>query len=197
MRGRLAAPGLAVALLVATVAPAAATTDPDLERLEEAEITAAMLDDAVLDLSASAQDAVLPLVVEGSVIGLERTTETEEETVVTLTSDLLFEFGKADLTAASTSAIAEIAQVVPQGAEVQVDGYTDSLGGDEINLPLSERRAQAVADAIATARPDLVLTVEGHGSADPVAPNEVDGGDNPGGRAQNRRVELTYPSPPG
>ncbi|MBO1751333.1 OmpA family protein [Actinotalea sp. BY-33] len=155
-----------------------------------------MLDDAVVDLAGTARDAVLPLVVEGSVTGVERTVETEEETVVTLTSDLLFAFGKADLTPASSAAIAELLDGVPQDAAVEVDGYTDSLGGDEINLPLSESRAQAVADAIAAARPDLVLTVEGHGSADPVAPNEADGADNPGGRAQNRRVELTYPTSP-
>lgn len=53
-------------------------------------------------------------------------------------------------------------------------------------------RAQAVADAVAAARPDLVLEVAGRGEAEPAAPNEQGGEDNPEGREQNRRVELRY-----
>jgi outer membrane protein OmpA-like peptidoglycan-associated protein len=50
-----------------------------------------------------------------------------------------------------------------------------------------------VADALAIDRPDLVLTVTGHGSANPVANNaNDDGSDNPVGRRLNRRVTLTY-----
>ena len=59
---------------------------------------------------------------------------------------------------------------------------------------LSQRRAEAVAAAVAAARPDLVLSTEGRGEADPVAPNDNGGEDNPDGRAANRRVEIRYAS---
>lgn len=85
-----------------------------------------------------------------------------------------------------------MAKGIARGVAVAVDGYTDSRGGDSINVPLSRRRAQAVAGALAVTRPDLVLTVAGHGSANEVAPNQTTGKDNPVGRAQNRRVTLTY-----
>jgi OmpA-OmpF porin, OOP family len=176
----------------AGVASAATEPDADLERLDAAEITAEMLSTAVIDLGETAVEAVLPLDAASSVTGLETTEEVGGKAVVTLTSDLLFEFGQAALTPAAATAIPDLAAGIAQGAAVAVDGYTDSLGGDAINVPLSEQRAQAVAATLAAARPDLVLTVAGHGSADEVAPNTADGGDNPAGRALNRRVELTY-----
>jgi len=58
-------------------------------------------------------------------------------------------------------------------------------------IPLSQARAQSVADRIAAVRPDLSLTVTGHGSSDPVA-NEYPGGKaDDDAMAQNRRVEIT------
>jgi OOP family OmpA-OmpF porin len=192
-RAALVAPILALGLLAPLAAPAYADDDPDLTRLNSATISADMLAGSVVDLSKIAVDAVVVLAVDGSVTGLQTTTEAAGTAVVTLTSDLLFEFAKADLTPASSAAIPSVAAGIAQGAAVAVDGYTDSLGGDGINIPLSQQRAQAVATALAAARPDLVLTVTGHGSADEVAPNTAaDGGDNPVGRAQNRRVKLTY-----
>ncbi|WP_407341492.1 OmpA family protein [Pengzhenrongella phosphoraccumulans] len=176
----------------AGVASAATEPDVDLERLEAAEITAEMLSSAVIDLGEIAVESVLPLDAAASVTGFETTEEKGGKAVVTLTSDLLFEFGQAALTPAAATAIPELVAGIAQGAAVAVDGYTDSLGGDTINVPLSEQRAQAVAATLAAARPDLVLTVAGHGSAAEVAPNTVGGGDNPAGRALNRRVELTY-----
>lgn len=192
---RLAAAGLAGVLLLVPVAGAAAAEtepDPDLERLDATEITAEMRTTSVLDLNENAFASVLPLDAAASVTGLETIAEAEGTAVVTLTSDLLFEFGQAALTPAAAGALPDLTAAIAQGAAVAVDGYTDSLGGDAINLPLSQQRAQAVAAALAAARPDLVLTVAGHGSADEVAPNTADGGDNPAGRALNRRVELTY-----
>ena len=187
---------LGVALLVAPAGAASAAgsdPDPDQARLDAAEISAQMLATAVLDLREVSVSSVLPLAPEGSVTGLETTEEAAGTAVVTLTSDLLFEFGQAALTPAAAAAVPALVAGIAQGAAVAVDGYTDSLGGDAINVPLSEQRAQAVAGVLATARPDLVLTVAGHGSADPVAANTADdGGDNPAGRALNRRVALTY-----
>lgn len=182
-RGRrvLTAPILTIALLVPLAVPAYADQNDDLARLRSANISASMLADSVLNLHA-----------DDSVIGLKKTKKDAGTAVVTLTSDLLFEFGKAALTPASTAAIPDVAKGIAQGAAVSVDGYTDSLGTDTINVPLSQKRAQAVATALGAARPDLVLTVAGHGSANEVAPNQTAGKDDPVGRARNRRVTLTY-----
>ena len=114
------------------------------------------------------------------------------QSVLTLTSDLLFAFGSADLAPASGAAIGQAVAALPRGAPVSVSGHTDSLGSDAVNQPLSEQRAQAVAGVIAQARPDLVLTVEGFGSSRPVADNSSGGEDDPQGRALNRRVEVRY-----
>lgn len=196
LRGVLTAPILAIALLVPWAGPAHADQNDDLERLHSAVISSTMLTDAVIDLGGErATSSVFELSTDGTVTGLEKTEKSDGKAVVTLTSDLLFEFGKAALTPTSTAAIPDVARGIAQGAAVAVDGYTDSLGGDGINIPLSQQRAQAVAAALTATRPDLILTVAGHGSANEVAPNEVDGEDNPVGRAQNRRVVLTYTAP--
>lgn len=194
MSGALTAAGLAATLLLA---PAPATASDPLDdlatALEQTDVTDAMLDDAVLDLTASAREAVLPLVTDGAVNGLEREPQEDQGSQVVLTSDLLFAFGSAELSPAATAALGEIAARIPDGVAVSVDGHTDSRGGDDVNVPLSQARAQAVADVLAGSRPDLVLTVTGHGSSAPVAENETDGVDNPAGRALNRRVELSWP----
>jgi outer membrane protein OmpA-like peptidoglycan-associated protein len=192
-RRALTAPILTIALLVPLAGPAYADQNDDLARLRSANISTSMLADSVVNLSGKpAADSVLDLHADDSIIGLKQITKDAGTAVVTLTSDLLFEFGKAALTPASAAAIPDVAKGIAQGAAVAVDGYTDSRGTDTINVPLSQRRAQSVATALGAARPDLVLTVAGHGSASEVAPNQTAGKDNPGGRAQNRRVTLTY-----
>ncbi|MDR1441767.1 MAG: OmpA family protein [Bifidobacteriaceae bacterium] len=122
------------------------------------------------------------------------TESSEEETVVTMTADVLFEFGKASLAPGAHEAIWKVVKEIPQGVAVKVDGHTDSKGGDDINGPLSKDRAKAVADFLREIRRDLTVTDEGHSSSQPAADNEIDGKDNPAGRAKNRRVVLSYPS---
>lgn len=129
---------------------------------------------------------------ERTVKGLVVEEVDDGESVLTLTSDLLFAFGSADLAPAGGAAIGQAVAALPQGAQVSVSGHTDSVGSDAVNQPLSEQRAQAVAGVIAQARPDLVLTVEGFGASRPVADNSSGGEDNPEGRALNRRVEVRY-----
>ena len=173
----------------------------DLERVASTEITDTMRAGTVIDLDAAdatvdlrADDATFPLRPEDSTTVLEQQREEKDDTVVTLTSDLLFDFGKATLTPEAKAAVAELAAEIPQDATVRVDGYTDSIGTDARNLKLSKQRADAVADVLAAERSDLTLKVKGHGETDPVAQNEIDGDDNPAGRALNRRVEVTYPT---
>ncbi len=66
-----------------------------------------------------------------------------------------------------------------------IDGYTDSVGSDAYNLKLSQRRAEAVADYLASKGVSGKFTTNGYGEANPVASN-----DTADGRAQNRRIEL-------
>jgi outer membrane protein OmpA-like peptidoglycan-associated protein len=69
---------------------------------------------------------------------------------------------------------------------LDVEGHTDSVGGDDYNQRLSERRGDAVRDyltqqGVATSS----VTAKGFGKTQPVASN-----DTAQGRQQNRRVEL-------
>ena len=123
---------------------------------------------------------------------IERTEQDGDETVISLDSDILFEFDKAEISAAAAAKIEELVADIPDGTALSIGGHTDSLGSDARNNPLSEERAEAVAAVLRSARPDLSLTVEGFGSSQPVADNTRGGEDNPEGRALNRRVEIRY-----
>ncbi len=69
---------------------------------------------------------------------------------------------------------------------LQIVGYTDSTGNDAINLPLSERRAAAVANYLALRGvAGSRISSYGAGAANPIATNST-----AEGRAQNRRVEI-------
>ena len=74
---------------------------------------------------------------------------------------------------------------------LQIDGYTDNAGSDAVNVPLSEKRAQAVKryfqQVARLSFPDSRFTaVAGHGSQNPLASNAT-----AGGKALNRRVEIS------
>lgn len=72
---------------------------------------------------------------------------------------------------------------------VTVTGHTDSTASDAYNLDLSNRRAAAVASALAPRiPPGLTITAVGKGESEPIADNGT-----PEGRALNRRVTITLP----
>ena len=104
-----------------------------------------------------------------------------------------FAFDSSELTPES---ITELERVVTfmndvSFATARIEGYTDSKGTKEYNLALSDRRAKAVLDYLTSrgVNPDR-LTWKGFGMENPIAPNTIDGKDNPEGRAKNRRVML-------
>ena len=69
---------------------------------------------------------------------------------------------------------------------MQVEGYTDSVGGDDVNQRLSEQRANAVREyLVSQSVTDDSITARGFGKTRPVA-----GNDTAPGRQLNRRVEL-------
>jgi outer membrane protein OmpA-like peptidoglycan-associated protein len=122
------------------------------------------------------------------------TRETERGVVVNV-PDVLFAFGKADLTSEAVGRVRTIAEVLTSkapGKYVSVEGHTDSIGSEAVNQGLSERRAQSVASALEGAGLNpRQIAAKGFGKRYPVAPNtNADGSDNPAGRAKNRRVEV-------
>jgi outer membrane protein OmpA-like peptidoglycan-associated protein len=103
-------------------------------------------------------------------------------------SDVLFKTGSFELLSGARERLAKISGLVLAypGLHLDVEGHTDSVGGDEYNMQLSQHRAQAVRDyLVQQGVPDSAVASRGLGKAGPVATN-----DTPEGRQQNRRVEL-------
>jgi outer membrane protein OmpA-like peptidoglycan-associated protein len=103
-------------------------------------------------------------------------------------SDVLFDTAKFSLRPAAREKLARVAGILSghPGLRLQVEGYTDSVGGDDYNQQLSENRATSVRDYLTGAGiPTASVTSKGFGKTEPVASN-----DTAAGRQQNRRVEL-------
>ncbi|WP_315094554.1 OmpA family protein [uncultured Cellulomonas sp.] len=127
--------------------------------------------------------------VEGSVESVAPPETSSEGSTLTIGSDVLFAYASAVVDDTAQAALAEQLDQIPAGAQVTVEGHTDSRGGDDVNVPLSAARAEAVAAVLRAARADLVLTVQGKGSSEPVV-SETD----EQAMAKNRRVELSWAS---
>jgi outer membrane protein OmpA-like peptidoglycan-associated protein len=107
---------------------------------------------------------------------------------ITFDSGLLFAKNSAALTSAAQENIKELAQTLIKYGDtnVIVEGHTDNSGTDAINDPLSQRRAQAVANYTQQQGVDASrFTVSGYGSKQPIADNSTEAG-----RVANRRVEV-------
>ncbi len=103
-------------------------------------------------------------------------------------SDVLFDTGKHSLRPLAREKLAKVAGIVSghPGLRLQVEGYTDSVGGESYNQRLSEQRGEAVRDYLTQQGMAAgSVTSMGFGEAQPVASN-----DTAKGRQQNRRVEL-------
>jgi outer membrane protein OmpA-like peptidoglycan-associated protein len=103
-------------------------------------------------------------------------------------SDVLFATGHYQLTPDAKVSLAKMAGVLLAypGLKVEVDGYTDSTGTDEVNQTLSDKRAEAVRTFLVAqgVSPDAISS-QGFGSANPIASN-----DSSQGRQMNRRVDM-------
>lgn len=107
--------------------------------------------------------------------------------------NVYYDFNKADLKPESFTALDEIVRMLNTypNMSIELGAHTDSKGSDTYNMKLSEARAQSVVKylvekGIAAER----LVAKGYGETAPVAPNEIDGKDNPEGREKNRRTEF-------
>jgi outer membrane protein OmpA-like peptidoglycan-associated protein len=115
------------------------------------------------------------------------TSETARGLIVNM-SDVLFDTGKYTLKSGTQVSLAKVAGILEAypGLKVQVEGYTDSVGGDDLNQKLSENRAGAVKDfLVSQGVSQSNITSQGFGKNNPVADNST-----AAGRAQNRRVNL-------
>jgi outer membrane protein OmpA-like peptidoglycan-associated protein len=103
-------------------------------------------------------------------------------------SDVLFDSAKYSLRPAAREKLARVAGIISghPGLRLEVEGHTDSVGGDDYNQLLSEHRASSVRDYLTQAGiPMNSVSAKGLGKTRPVASN-----DTTAGRQQNRRVEL-------
>lgn len=164
---------VAFTLCLGGTAWASEPTDPDLK-------------ESVVDVLPE----VLDIQLDESVIPLKTEQTKGGRTTVAINSDVLFDFGKATLTMPAKSTLERLAQRM-QGKAVQVAGFTDAIGGATFNLKLSRQRALAVQTELQRLGVTGVKA-QGFGEAHPVAPNQLNGNDNPDGRAKNRRVELSF-----
>jgi outer membrane protein OmpA-like peptidoglycan-associated protein len=108
--------------------------------------------------------------------------------VLELPAATFFDDAKAVVKPGAGAALASLGVVLKHfpKTSVHVFGYTDASGSDQVNKDLSQRRAVAVATALANQGVDQQrFYIQGRGGADPIASNATDAG-----RAQNRRVEI-------
>ena len=103
-------------------------------------------------------------------------------------SDVLFDTGQYTLKPGAREKLAKVAGILIAypTLNIEVGGYTDNVGGDDMNQKLSENRAGAVRDYLVQQGVGTSsVTAKGFGNSVPVASN-----DNASGRQENRRVEL-------
>jgi outer membrane protein OmpA-like peptidoglycan-associated protein len=117
---------------------------------------------------------------------------TDRGLVLTL-GDVLFESGRAELKPGAASNLGQLVAFLAKypSRTVAVEGHTDSVGGDDYNLGLSQRRADSVRTQLVSRGVDAArITSMGAGESSPVA-----GNDTAAGRQQNRRVEVIISNP--
>jgi outer membrane protein OmpA-like peptidoglycan-associated protein len=154
-----------------------------MARAREANLAVAERNEAVAQRNAAAmQSAQLQAEIDQL-----KAKQTDRGLVLTL-GDVLFDTGRATLNPGAAMKLDRLAAFLNEHPDrrVQIEGFTDSVGGDAYNQDLSERRADAVKAAL-TMRgidPSRIAT-EGYGKAYPVASNS-----DSGGRQLNRRVEV-------
>ncbi len=115
------------------------------------------------------------------------TRDTPRGLVITM-ADVLFDTGKFEVRPGTREQLAKLSGILlaHPGLYLDVEGYTDSTGSDELNQRLSEQRASAVREyLVGQGLAGDAITAKGMGKAAPVATN-----DTAAGRQKNRRVEL-------
>ena len=103
-------------------------------------------------------------------------------------NNVFFEFDQSELKKESFNELNRIAEFLKDKDSViiELSGHTDNKGGDDYNLSLSQKRAEAVKSyLVSKGVPDNRLVAKGYGKSAPVTTNNTEEG-----RLQNRRVEF-------
>lgn len=128
-----------------------------------------------------------PELLEGKAIETQYASEITAE-VSSKSYSIEFETGSANIRPSSYRLLNEIFEsaVVAEGLKLGVYGHTDNAGTDEINLPLSEQRANAVKEyLLKKGLAQNRVEAKGFGSSKPIADNSTQSG-----KSRNRRVEI-------
>ena len=107
---------------------------------------------------------------------------------LTFNSQLLFDYGKTDLKESNKVDLQKFSETLKQytDTDLLVVGHTDNVGSDAFNQTLSEKRAAAVSNYLASLGISYNrLRTEGKGELQPSASNDTEES-----RSQNRRVEI-------
>jgi outer membrane protein OmpA-like peptidoglycan-associated protein len=173
-----------------TNAAAAASEVDRLKRENEAQRAASQADlDSAAKQTAQLQadKAELRTQLLSQFNAILQTRDTARGLIVNM-SDVLFDTAKSSLRPLAREKLAKVAGIVSghPGLRLDVEGYTDSVGGDDYNQQLSEQRGESVRTYLTDQGMAAgSVTSRGFGKSQPVASN-----DTAEGRQQNRRVEL-------
>ncbi|MEZ4317329.1 MAG: OmpA family protein [Myxococcota bacterium] len=118
-----------------------------------------------------------------------------EETGIVLLEQVHFDTGRATLRPGASAILDEVVaalQSLPRRGSVEVQGHTDNVGSDEVNLRLSQSRAETVRKYLVDhGIPANRLQAVGYGEAQPTTTNRT-----PEGRQANRRVAFVFVEAP-
>ncbi|ELY2496741.1 OmpA family lipoprotein [Cronobacter muytjensii] len=132
------------------------------------------------------QEAKLREKMQGTGVSVTRS---GDNITLNMPNNVTFDSSQANLKPAGANTLTGVAMVLKEYPKtaVNVVGYTDSTGGQALNMKLSQQRAESVASALITqgVAANRIRT-SGMGPANPVASNSTEEG-----KAQNRRVEIT------
>ncbi|GGO74982.1 OmpA family protein [Nonomuraea cavernae] len=130
-------------------------------------------------------------------VSLDQSQETmtdDKHVRINLSSDVLFKVNKADLSDKARQILRRTAKSIDASdtGSVKIEGHADSTGDDAVNDPLSRRRAETVRAELTSlvTREGVRFTAEGHGSRQPLYPNDTEAG-----QRRNRRVTVTFDRP--
>jgi len=117
-------------------------------------------------------------------------TRREARGLIVNLSDVLFDTGKATLKPGAREKLSKLAGILlayPGNYRMEIEGHTDSVGSEDLNLKLSQARAESVRDYLLQGglKSDRIIATRGFGKSRPVASN-----DTAAGRQVNRRVEI-------
>jgi outer membrane protein OmpA-like peptidoglycan-associated protein/tetratricopeptide (TPR) repeat protein len=116
-----------------------------------------------------------------------------EENENFIISKVLYDFASDEINDAAAVELGKLVLILQKNKHIGVElsSHTDSKGGKVQNMQLSQRRADAAVRYVVSKGIDKKkIVAKGFGETMPVAPNEINGKDNPDGRAKNRRTEF-------